>query len=124
MDPTASVTLSCQASVVNCQSIRASSTYYPGCKSGKNRRVVNASVAAHHQARCLVSFAELARANAPTVMVRAAKRSFDEVVLRQFSDLHADLQAYLEETTSRLIRYAVEADTGDIVEVSEPQALT
>ena len=58
-----------------------------------------------------------------TVMVRAAKRSFDEVVWRQFSDLHADLQAYLEETTSRLIRDAVEADTGDIDEVSEPQAL-
>lgn len=58
-----------------------------------------------------------------TVMVRAPKRAFDEVVWRQFSVLHADLQAYLEETTSRLIREAVEADTGDIDEVNEPQAL-
>lgn len=58
-----------------------------------------------------------------TVMVRAPKRAFDDVVWRQFTDLHADLQTYLEETTSKLIREALEADTGDIDEVAEPQAL-
>lgn len=58
-----------------------------------------------------------------TVMVRAPKRAFDDVVWRQFTDLHTDLQTYLEETTSKLIREALEADTGDIDEVAEPQAL-
>ena len=58
-----------------------------------------------------------------TVMVRAPKRAFDDVVWRQFTDLHTDLQIYLEETTSKLIREALEADTGDIDEVAEPQAL-
>ena len=58
-----------------------------------------------------------------TVMVRAPKRGFDDVVWRQFTDLHTDLQIYLEETTSKLIREALEADTGDIEEVAEPQAL-
>lgn len=58
-----------------------------------------------------------------TVMVLAPKLAFDDVVGRQFFVLHADLQAYLEETPSRLIRYAVEADTADVDEVNEPQAL-
>lgn len=58
-----------------------------------------------------------------TVMVRAPKRAFDDVIWRQFTDLHTDLQIYLEETTSKLIREALEADTCDIDEVAEPQAL-
>lgn len=58
-----------------------------------------------------------------TVMVRAPKRAFDDIVWRQFSNLHTDLQIYLEETTSRLIREALEADTSDIDEVAEPPAL-
>ena len=58
-----------------------------------------------------------------TVMVRAAKQAFDQVVWRQFTDLHADLQAYLERTTMELIRNAVEADDSDVDEVVEPPAL-
>lgn len=58
-----------------------------------------------------------------TVMVRAPKRAFGDVVWRQFTDLHTDLQIYLEETTSKLIREALETDTSDIDEVAEPQAL-
>ena len=58
-----------------------------------------------------------------TVMVRAAKQAFDQVVWRQFTDLHADLQAYLERTTMELIRNAVEADDSDVDEVVETHAL-
>ena len=58
-----------------------------------------------------------------TVMVRAPKCAFDDIVWRQFTDLHTDLQIYLEETTSKLICEALEADTGDIDEVAEPPAL-
>jgi hypothetical protein len=37
--------------------------------------------------------------------------------------MSADLQTYLEETTERLIRDAVNADTSDAEEVSEPLTL-
>ena len=56
-------------------------------------------------------------------MVRAAKQAFDQVVWRQFTDLHADLQAYLERTTMELVRNAVEADDSDVDEVAETPAL-
>jgi hypothetical protein len=58
-----------------------------------------------------------------TVMIRASKHIFDDVVWRQFTQLHADLRAYLEETTTRLIREAVHSDTADAETVVEPMAL-
>jgi hypothetical protein len=56
-------------------------------------------------------------------MIRASKHIFDDVVWRQFTQLHADLRAYLEETTTRLIREAVHSDTADAETVVEPMAL-
>jgi hypothetical protein len=44
-------------------------------------------------------------------MVRAPRRFFDTVVWRQFSELHTDLWPYFEQTTERLIREAIHADT-------------
>ena len=58
-----------------------------------------------------------------TVMIRVPKRFFDAVVWRQFSEVHADLQAYLEETTARLIREAIHSDTTDAETVAEPLGL-
>ena len=53
------------------------------------------------------------RQRATTIMVRAPRRFFDTVVWRQFSDLHTDLWLYFEQTTERLIREAIHADTAD-----------
>ena len=39
-------------------------------------------------------------------MVGASRGFFDEVVWRQFSEMHADLWMHFEETTDRLIREA------------------
>jgi hypothetical protein len=58
-----------------------------------------------------------------TVMVRCPRRLFEEVVLRQFTDLHADLQLYFQEMTLKLIREEVYADTSDADVVAEPLAL-
>ena len=58
-----------------------------------------------------------------TVMVRAPKTFFDAVIWRQFNELHADLHAYLEETTARVISQAIHADTRDADTVAEPIAL-
>jgi hypothetical protein len=46
-------------------------------------------------------------------MVKAPRRLFEEVVWRQFNVLHADLWAYLEQTTERLIRDTIHADAAD-----------
>jgi hypothetical protein len=53
------------------------------------------------------------RQHATTVMVKAPRSFFDTVVWPQFSDLHADMSLYFEETTEQLIRNAVHADTAD-----------
>jgi hypothetical protein len=58
-----------------------------------------------------------------TVMVRAPKSFFDAVIWRQFSEIHSDLHAYLEETTARVIRDSIHADTRDADTVAEPVAL-
>ena len=58
-----------------------------------------------------------------TVMVRAPKSFFDAVIWRQFSEVHADLQAYLEETTAKVIRDSIHADMRDAETVAEPLAL-
>ena len=48
---------------------------------------------------------------------------FDTVVWRQFSDLHTDLWLYFEQTTERLIREAIHADTADAETAVEPSSL-
>jgi hypothetical protein len=58
-----------------------------------------------------------------TVMVKAPRRFFDAVVWRQFNDVHADLWAYFEQTTERLIRDTISADAADAETVKEPIGL-
>ena len=58
-----------------------------------------------------------------TIMVRAPKRFFEDVVWRQFAELHADLWRHLEETTEKMIRDAVHADTSDAETVTAPPGL-
>jgi hypothetical protein len=55
-----------------------------------------------------------------TIMVRAPQRAFDEIVWRQFVELHAEMQEYFEKTTATLIRDAVHADIADAETVAEP----
>src|SRR5262249_1589447 len=57
-----------------------------------------------------------------TVMLRAPRRFVDEVLGPGFKELDADLRAYLEEVTQRLIREEVFADVSDAPEVA-PAAL-
>ena len=56
-------------------------------------------------------------------MVKAPRRLFNEVVWRQFRDLHTDLWTYLEQTTERLIREAIHTDTTDAEVTPEPLGL-
>jgi hypothetical protein len=63
------------------------------------------------------------RQRSTTIMVRAPRRFFDNVVWRQFSDLHTDLWLYFEQTTERLIREAIHADTADAETTVEPASL-
>ncbi|MGO8740603.1 hypothetical protein [Rhodoblastus sp.] len=58
-----------------------------------------------------------------TVMVKAPRRFFDAVVWRQFNDVHADLWAYFEQTTERLIRDTISADVADAETVKAPIGL-
>ena len=64
-----------------------------------------------------------ARQRHTTVMVVAPRQAFEDVVWREFHDLHADLQAYLDETTERLIRETVHADAADVEIAAEPAGL-
>jgi hypothetical protein len=57
-----------------------------------------------------------------TVMVKAPAKAFDDIVWREFKELHAELARYFEETTETLIREAVHADTADAETVAEPSA--
>jgi hypothetical protein len=59
-----------------------------------------------------------------TIMVRAPKRFFETVVWRQFSDVHTDLWIYFEQTTERLIKEAIHADTRDAETTVEPGVLS
>ena len=63
------------------------------------------------------------RQRGTTIMVKAPRRLFEEIVWRQFNDLHADLWAYLEQTTERLIRETIHADAADAETAAEPLAL-
>ncbi|MFN0192606.1 MAG: hypothetical protein ACKVP5_11635 [Aestuariivirga sp.] len=58
-----------------------------------------------------------------TVMVKAPRRAFEEVVWRQFLELHEEMQSYFEETTEKLIRDSVHADSSDAETVAEPPAI-
>ena len=58
-----------------------------------------------------------------TVMVKAPRRLFEDVVWREFNELHEDLSAYLEQTTDRLIRETIHADVADAETAPEPLAL-
>ena len=61
-----------------------------------------------------------ARQRSTTIMVKAPRRFFDAVVWRQFSDVHTDLWVCFEQTTERLIREAIHADTADAETAPEP----
>lgn len=54
-----------------------------------------------------------------TVMVRAPRRFVEQVLWREFRDLDADLQSYLQEVTLKLIREEVCDDTSEAPEVAE-----
>ena len=54
-----------------------------------------------------------------TVMIRAPRRFIDQVLWREFADLNAELQAYLQDVTLKLIREEVHGDTSDAQEVPE-----
>jgi hypothetical protein len=56
-------------------------------------------------------------------MVKAPRHFFDTVIWRQFSDLHTDLWLYFEQTTERLIREAIHADTTDAETAFESASL-
>jgi hypothetical protein len=54
-----------------------------------------------------------------TLMVRAPRRFFDQVLWPEFSELNRALQAYLHEVTLRVIREEVYADASEAQEVPE-----
>jgi len=64
-----------------------------------------------------------ARQRSTTVMVKAPRRLFEEVVWRQFSVLHDDLWTYLDRTTERVIRETIHADVADAETAQEPIGL-
>ena len=55
-----------------------------------------------------------------TVMVKAPRQLFNEMVWRQFCELHDDLWAFLDETTERVVRETTHADP----DAPEPLGLT
>lgn len=65
-----------------------------------------------------------ARQRRNTVMVSAPKRLFEEVVWRQFTETHAELWAYLDQATERIIREAIYADAGDAETAPDPASLS
>ena len=58
-----------------------------------------------------------------TVVLRAPRRFVEDVLWPEFRELDAELRAYLQEVTLRLIREEVYADTSEAPEVAEPPAL-
>jgi hypothetical protein len=54
-----------------------------------------------------------------TIMVRAPRRFVEQVLWREFRDLDADLQSYLQEVTLKLIREEVCDDTSEAPEVRD-----
>jgi len=58
-----------------------------------------------------------------TVVLRAPRRFVEDVLWPEFKELDAELRAYLQEVTLRMIREEVYADTSEAPEVAEPPAL-
>jgi len=58
-----------------------------------------------------------------TVVLRAPRRFVEDVLWPEFRELDAELRAYLQEVTLRMIREEVYADTSEAPEVAEPPAL-
>jgi hypothetical protein len=58
-----------------------------------------------------------------TVVLRAPRRFVEDVLWPEFKELDADLRAYLQEVTQRVIREDVFADVSEAPEVNEPAAL-
>src|SRR5262245_49548682 len=54
-----------------------------------------------------------------TIVLRAPRRFVDDVLWPEFRELDADLRAYLEEVTQRMIREEVFSDTSDAPEVAQ-----
>jgi hypothetical protein len=63
------------------------------------------------------------RQRATTVMVKGPRHFLETVLWRQFNELHADLWQYLEQTTERVIRETVHADTTDAETAAEAASL-
>ncbi len=61
-----------------------------------------------------------ARQRSTTVMVKAPRRLFEEVVWREFGELHADLAAFLDATTEKLICETIHTDVADAETAPEP----
>lgn len=61
----------------------------------------------------------LARQRATTVMLRVPKKFVDQVLLREFREMNAELARYLNEVTTRLIREEVHRDTSEAPDASE-----
>ncbi|WP_342239664.1 hypothetical protein [Inquilinus sp. OTU3971] len=57
-----------------------------------------------------------------TVMVRAPRGFFDQILWPEFLELNAELRRYLHAVTLRVIRDELHADTAEAPEVAEPAA--
>ncbi len=55
-----------------------------------------------------------ARQRRTTVMARARREFFDQVVLPEFDLLHDELESYFEDVTDQLIERALGSDGGDV----------
>ena len=64
-----------------------------------------------------------ARQRYTTIMVKGPRRLLEDVVWREFDDLHRELNAYLEETTASLIRETIHSDAADAEFAPEPLGL-
>jgi hypothetical protein len=53
-----------------------------------------------------------------TVMIRAPRRLFHQVLWHEFCELEHELQVYLHEVTLKLIQEEIYADTSDVQEVA------
>lgn len=56
-----------------------------------------------------------------TVMVRAPRGFFDQILWPEFQELNTELRRYLHAVTLRVIRDEVHADTAEAPEVAEPR---
>ena len=55
-----------------------------------------------------------------TVMVRAPRGFFDQILWPEFQELNTELRRYLHAVTLRVIRDEIHADTAEAPEVAEP----